>query len=626
MLRFLLYFQILVAVTIWPASALPGRKSTSVSPPITPGATTTATISDAAAAPTQSIIIAEIGSDEWIADGKTKWLTYLVSDDQVPDWCNGANSTRTVTNANDDADLPNLYYGTRYGDPSSLDGCSYDSNAKTWGCDGWSASCQDQFGKDKLGFPVYGALVTTCDGLDVTELTICVKDAASSSATQTIKAPSSTAAAKATWSALCEEGGRTNQAWNDSKMDDFLDDLAQNIPEGNTGTFVELIESKVTGISQFSCGFNLEGDQACEVNLVHCDASRARYFYVLYAIQTWHNWVNEVIAAFAWTRTQFGGQAGALVNDFLPTKLPTSDTWVLTLMAGLLGALSGGFAMAIELLPGIASEALLISGAAGVSGGGDTMANGIVTGQLPSAEAVVQNELNSLADVETYVIAQINSTIESINNTATQVLTDPATNDPTNNYYYMSANNSIASILHGGAFASSSVGTGEDLSMYQTAVSRMWDASISFLWQSQNVIIVKLSTDIIGLTGPPCDIQLTEGFQRTCEGNTAYFFGIIGTTYSDTTPIYGADDKILGKYGLNMLGVAKAANATQVKYGFGKYFSSATAQQIMSNAFQSPDELIMTIPFCDLDALYDRWKDTSLVNLENIITKEVTSP
>ncbi|CAL5866182.1 uncharacterized protein PFLUO_LOCUS389 [Penicillium psychrofluorescens] len=338
---------------------------------------------------------------------------------------------------------------------------------------------------------------------------------------------------------------------------------------------------------------------------------------------TWHNWVDEVIAAFAWTRTQFGGQAGALVNDFLPTKLPTSDTWVLTLMAGLLGALSGGFAMAIELLPGIASSALLISGAAGVSSGGDTMANGIVTGQLPSAEAVVQNELNSLADVETYVIAQINSTIESINNTATQVLTDPATNDPTNNYYYMSADNSLASILHGGAFASSSVGTGEDLSMYQTAVSRMWDASISFLWQSQNVIIVKLSTDIIGLTGAPCDIQLTKGFQRVCDGDTAYFFGIIGISYSDTTPIYGADDNVLGKYGLNMLGVAQAANATQVKYGFGKYFSNATAQQIMSNAFQSPDELIMTLPFCDLDALYDLWKDTSLVNLENIITKEL---
>lgn len=314
-------------------------------------------------------------------------------------------------------------------------------------------------------------------------------------------------------------------------------------------------------------------------------------------------------------------------------------------MAGLLGALSGGFAMAIELLPGIASSALLISGAAGVSSGGDTMANGIVTGQLPSAEAVfvdqsswiglfpanlnsltrVQNELNSLADVETYVIAQINSTIESINNTATQVLTDPATNDPTNNYYYMSADNSLASILHGGAFASSSVGTGEDLSMYQTAVSRMWDASISFLWQSQNVIIVKLSTDIIGLTGAPCDIQLTKGFQRVCDGDTAYFFGIIGISYSDTTPIYGADDNVLGKYGLNMLGVAQAANATQVKYGFGKYFSNATAQQIMSNAFQSPDELIMTLPFCDLDALYDLWKDTSLVNLENIITKEVSS-
>lgn len=141
---------------------------------------------------------------------------------EEPDWCNGANSSQTITDTSiSDHELPtNLYYGTKWGDHEWLNGCSYDSSADSWGCKGWSASCSDMTENNNNG-----KSVASCDGEEVLEMVRYIKDTSSSFSTQTFALPSGTASAKPSYTSFCKDSNRDGHSWNDTKMDDLLLDL-----------------------------------------------------------------------------------------------------------------------------------------------------------------------------------------------------------------------------------------------------------------------------------------------------------------------------------------------------------------------------------------------------------------
>lgn len=241
MVRTLLLPVVLLTTAVGPAFALPGKRSSGLPASSTPVAgsggdyatatasdvTTTAQTTESSPSATETIIIAAKGQDEVKADGNSKWLTYWVT--REPDWCNGANSSHTITSpkVREYQQPPNIYYGSQYKDPDFLDGCSYDTNGHSFGCDGWSASCRVVTSNG-----LNGEKVATCDDLDVLKLITCVKDASATTATQTIEASDATTTGpNPAYTSSCNEVNLSLDAWKDEKMEDFLLDLLVNLSQ-----------------------------------------------------------------------------------------------------------------------------------------------------------------------------------------------------------------------------------------------------------------------------------------------------------------------------------------------------------------------------------------------------------
>lgn len=199
-------------------------------------ATTSAhiTTTEAAAVATETIIIAALGEGEHIADGNSKWLTYWITSGAEPDWCNDANSSHTITDVtvkNNDPP-PTIFYGSDDNDPDYMDGCSFDSAAATWGCSGWSASCdlmQTALNRriNIAGNILHGKALATCDKMEVLELYQCIRNSSSSTASQTIEAPTSatTTTANPAYTASCNQKYKDLSHWKSENMDDFLKEL-----------------------------------------------------------------------------------------------------------------------------------------------------------------------------------------------------------------------------------------------------------------------------------------------------------------------------------------------------------------------------------------------------------------
>ncbi|KAJ5165975.1 hypothetical protein N7492_006271 [Penicillium capsulatum] len=206
-----------------PSSTVSSRGSRSA---VSPSTTTRA-----AATPTQSIIIAIIGEDEWAGNGKTKWLTYFSPDGKTPDWCNGANATKKIGHDDPVTQPPSIDYNVDSGDVF-LNGCKYDSSAHTFTCDNWNATCTVVTTTDSEGVASNGKNVKTCDSLPVKELVVCRQDSGSPAlptiATGTRRATSSsssqTRVTEPQHTGACIQGMRNASLWNSSNMDQFLED------------------------------------------------------------------------------------------------------------------------------------------------------------------------------------------------------------------------------------------------------------------------------------------------------------------------------------------------------------------------------------------------------------------
>lgn len=219
----------IVSALISPTTSSSPNGSPSTSPSST--ITTASTSTKASANPSESIILAIQGDNEWLANGKTKWLTYFVSGGEDPDWCDGANAKKTLSSGDDANSLPSIDYDTDSGD-AFLNGCAYNSSEDKFTCGDWSATCTDIMGQDDLGFTAFGKDVGTCDDLPVKELVVCKQDgdspalptSATGTSTSTASATTTTGVTEPEYTAACTQGMRNASTWIDYEMAEFLRD------------------------------------------------------------------------------------------------------------------------------------------------------------------------------------------------------------------------------------------------------------------------------------------------------------------------------------------------------------------------------------------------------------------
>jgi hypothetical protein len=311
-------------------------------------------------------------------------------------------------------------------------------------------------------------------------------------------------------------------------------------------------------------------------------------------------------------------------------------TWIAVLFAGLFGALSGLSAAWMAAVPAM-SSLLVTSGVSGAASGASTIGNGIHNGLLSSAEDVyvferprvkfyltlfrIQNELNALNHLQDFTSHQMNTMLDAITYWGRNVTLGTVKNDVKNHIFYQNDAKGIVSTLKDGLFADDDVGTKDTYAVNNAMLKAMWSGSIGFLWQSQRVFIVKLSTRMENdkHVHHPCsdDFPLKayhRSLARVCEGDTAYFFiikaDIIRSNY-DWPEIYGADDDTLEQYSLDLLTLAKGAEWTQKTFGFGANFENSTSQAIADEYLNAkdpskvPKNVFMSVPVCDLDWLKD---------------------
>ena len=238
-----------LAATAGPAFALPGkRQSVPASTPAAAASTAPPAAPTEAASPQETIYVGAIGEGVNGADGGSNWLTWWMKSDAQPDWCN----LDTVNSSHEITDLtvkqgdppPNIFYSKDAKDPDYMDGCSFDSSAGTWGCEGWSIDCDltlsNSHGlvlprKNIVGDPTQGGkVVASCvEGDDenvkvpVRQFYSCVRDASASQASQTIVAPSSgsSTSANPAYTSSCAQKYKDLDHWKSEEMDDFLEGM-----------------------------------------------------------------------------------------------------------------------------------------------------------------------------------------------------------------------------------------------------------------------------------------------------------------------------------------------------------------------------------------------------------------
>lgn len=212
-----------------------GTGSTGTGSTGTGSSSSASTSTKAAAIPTELIIIALKGEDEYLPNGKTKWLTYFALHGKDPDWCNGANTTRTLKQDDNTSEPPSMDYEPGDGD-AFLNGCKYDYYKYTFTCGNWKANCDQTRSPDDLGFMQNGKFRQTCDGLSVKEFIVCkpesdshspslptsatgAKTATTASATKT-----KTGVTEPQYTAACTQGMRNATSWKDMNMKQFIRD------------------------------------------------------------------------------------------------------------------------------------------------------------------------------------------------------------------------------------------------------------------------------------------------------------------------------------------------------------------------------------------------------------------
>lgn len=217
----------------------------------------------------------------------------------------------------------------------------------------------------------------------------------------------------------------------------------------------------------------------------------------------------------------------------------------------------------------------------------------------------IQNELDELAGLQNLINNTITTTSTIIKDWGNNILNGKIKDQKASSSLIP---HTAVGVFTGGGFASDPLSSDVISGIHKSVYKYMWSTAIGYLWNSQNIYIIKLSSDL-GTWGKPCDIHLDKNMARVCDGDTAYLFGFPWSEQQDG-PIYGADDDTLAAYDLTLLELAKGAKKTQDTYGFAKNIDDSSKSAITKN-YEDPSsstDLFVGIPLCDLDAIEDFWR------------------
>ncbi|KAJ5814493.1 general substrate transporter, partial [Penicillium riverlandense] len=265
-----------------------------------------------------------------------------------------------------------------------------------------------------------------------------------------------------------------------------------------------------------------------------------------------------------------------------------SDTWIATLIAGLLGTISGIIAPFAAAAEGAAAVAIAgASGGAGAGSGITSMGNGIATGVMTSADEVIQNEINSLGDLEKAMTKSSDILYRAVRKWGINVMNTAPDNTHKHPNKYSHANRGAPEILHSGTFADPATAQ-VNVKIDNHMINAFYGAAISALWTHQNVFIVTMKGHL-PFHAQPCDIDLSDDVKRVCDGDRAYFF-----VKKDWTAVPGVHK--LDKWNLDLLSVAKASRYTQKRHGYNAQWDSKAAIKVLMSEDPPPKNLFINLP------------------------------
>lgn len=226
----------------------------------------------------------------------------------------------------------------------------------------------------------------------------------------------------------------------------------------------------------------------------------------------------------------------------------------------------------------------------------------------------VQNELNNQADLEHAISNGLDIIYDATWAWGVGAINDPAHNNPDNHYWYYQNQSSAYAVLEGGAFSNAaSAKVSKELD--DSLIKAFYGAAISTLWAAESVFIVKVSRPL-AYDADPCDFKLDSHIFRHCDDGTAWFFIKSSDTYAthDYPSVPGVDD--VGDFGLEMFDLAKSAFWTQEKMGYKRDWETQWIADTLTSKEPPPSGIMVSIPVCDLDELYDQWpEDIKYTNL-----------
>ncbi|KAJ5984416.1 hypothetical protein N7481_006515 [Penicillium waksmanii] len=149
-------------------------------------------------------------------------------------------------------------------------------------------------------------------------------------------------------------------------------------------------------------------------------------------------------------------------------------------------------------------------------------------------------------------------------------------------------------------------------------------AAVSAIWIEQEVFIAKLSSGlydnwddtVCGLFKQRPDQIIPDETSLFGDGDTDYFVKRTSATPTDGSgylPVKGAENTVLGKYGLYILTVVKSAEWTQANVGFGSEWTAGWVSETLLNQGDINVSIYMSIPVLDLVQFRgnsDVWSDS----------------
>ena len=321
------------------------------------------------------------------------------------------------------------------------------------------------------------------------------------------------------------------------------------------------------------------------------------------------------------------------------------NTWVVTLITGLLGALSAIIApFALVAGASTAAAAGVSAGAKGAAAGGSsgskgaegavsagtngaaggsaagTIGNGIahssmeggvatyVSPYLPKRQSAkltdddrIQSELDKYADLQKVIGDRFSFLKNATRDWAIGAINSPLVNEGGNPYYKNTKG--AYHILHDGFYGNEK---SADITkeVDNNLMKAFNGASISALWHAENVFMVRVSRKTKLLRGAdPCKIKLDKNIKQFCEDDVVWFLLKASEKhYEQKYPAVPGADKV-GDYKFKLLDMMKEAWELQKKVGYKRDWETKWIMEQLTGKEAPKSGSMMPIVGCDLTAL-----------------------